>query len=73
MPIRINTKDLMKGMALIAKATQHPMAKQILERVLPELGVSADDMATLRSHDADYDRWIAAAEDTIASGGGSKA
>lgn len=62
MPVQINTKDLMKGIALIARATQNPLARPLIEKLLPELGVSAEDMATLSAHDADYDKWIAAAQ-----------
>lgn len=60
--MNIKLQDVMRGIAIIEKATNHPMAKPLLMKVLPQLGVSEDEMTQLEGNHQDYQRWLAEAE-----------
>lgn len=60
--MKINIQDVMRGIAIIEKATNHPMAKPLLMKVLPQLGVTEDEMTQLEGNHQDYQRWLADAE-----------
>jgi hypothetical protein len=50
----INLKDIAKGIDLIVKGSQHPLAKTVLRSVLPDLGLTPAQLAELDATHADY-------------------
>lgn len=50
---------LRKGIAYIQKATEDPRTMAVIAKVLPKLGVSPTDLASLDVNHQDYQQWLA--------------
>ena len=62
MPIKINLKDLERGIALIEKATSSPLVRSALLALMPKFGLTPEQIAQLDTNHADYEERKASAK-----------
>ncbi len=59
--MKFDTLALAKAIATIEAIVKNPMIHGALVALLPSFGLSADDIAEMKQHHADYVKWEAEA------------
>jgi len=59
--MKINIEGIIKGISLIEQATQSPLVKLALVKLLPSFGLTPEEVALVESHHSDYVDWEAEA------------
>ncbi len=58
MPRSIDLQAVLKGIALIEKATSSPLVKAAIIHLLPDFGLTPEEIAHLDSNHEDYQRML---------------
>ena len=57
----VNLSDIVKGIALIERATNSPLVRGAITAILPRFGLTPEQIAHLAENHADYVDWEAEA------------